>query len=87
LLTAAHGNYILGPGLNDMAPVRAILETVPLDDLLYVIRGKVDKRCYPSNPPLTSWREKRFLKAVAEGFCRAVLVPNMVVAWSAAGSA
>jgi hypothetical protein len=79
LLAAANGNYELGPGLTDMAPVRAILETVPIDNVLFAIRAKVDKRCYPGNPPLTSWRDPRFLKAVAEGFCRG-LVRNMVAA-------
>jgi hypothetical protein len=86
LLAAAHGNYVLGPGLNDLAPVKAILETAPLDDLLCVIRGRVDKRMYPGNLTLTSWRDPKFLTLVAEFVCRR-LVKNMVATWSAAGNA
>jgi hypothetical protein len=86
LLTAAHSNYILGPGLTDMAPVRAILETVPLDDLLITIRGKYDRRLRPSSPPLISWRDQTLLTAVAEMLCRR-LAKCMVATWSAAGRA
>jgi hypothetical protein len=86
LLAAAQGNYVLGDGLDDMAPVKAILEIMPLDDLLCVIRAKVDKRGFPGNPPMKSWRDRVFLQTVAEWHCRR-LAKNMVAAWSAAGNA
>jgi hypothetical protein len=60
LLAACRGNFTPGPGLDDMAPVRAILELVPVDYILYAIRQKVDKRCFPGNPPLASWRDPKF---------------------------
>jgi hypothetical protein len=85
LLAAAHGNYICGPALDDLAPVKAILETVPLDDLRYVIVARVDRRSYPGNMTLTSWRDPIFLKAVAEDFCRR-FAKNMVATWSGAGN-
>jgi hypothetical protein len=47
LLAACRGNFTPGPGLDDMAPVWAILELVRVDYILYAIRQKVDKRCFP----------------------------------------
>src|ERR1700730_5938423 len=44
------------PGLDDLAPIKMVLETVPLDLVLTAICRKVDRRCYPANPTLTSWR-------------------------------
>jgi hypothetical protein len=38
LLAACRGNFTPGPGLDDMAPVQAILELVPVDYILYAIR-------------------------------------------------
>jgi hypothetical protein len=38
-------------------------------------------------PTLTSWRDPRLLKAIAEYFCEAILIPSMVDAWAAAGKA
>ena len=76
-----------GPGLNDMAPIKLILKMVPLDYVLYAIRQKVDRRCYPGNPPLVSWRDPVFLRAVADNFCGCVLIPGMVKVWGEAGKA
>jgi hypothetical protein len=87
LLAACRGNFTPGPGLDDMAPVRAILELVPVDYILYAIRQKVDKRCFPGNPPLASWRDPKFLRAVADNYCGGVVIPSMVAAWEAAGKA
>jgi hypothetical protein len=87
LLAACNGNFQPGPGLDDMSPVRAILELVPVDYILYAIRQKVDKRCFPGNPPLASWRDPKFLRAVADNYCGGVVIPNMVAAWEAAGKA
>jgi hypothetical protein len=87
LLAACNGNC--GPGLaeDDLAPVKKALELVPLDQVLFTIRSKVDKRTFPGNPALTSWSDPAFLKVVAERFCKALVVPGMVKEWSAAGTA
>jgi hypothetical protein len=78
LLAACNGNFTPGPALDDVAPIKLALETVPLDRALSLIRWKVDCRCYPPNPTLTSWRDPKLLKAIAEYFCEAILIPNMV---------
>jgi hypothetical protein len=85
LLAACNYNYAHGLLTEDLAPIKLALETVPLDRVLSVIRWKVDRRCYPPNPTLTSWRDPKVLKAIAEYFCEAIVVPSMVDAWAAAG--
>ncbi len=55
--------------------------------MLMVIRQKVDRRSYPANPPLVSWRDPAFLRALAEDFCRVFAVPGLVREWGAAGKA
>jgi hypothetical protein len=82
LLATCNGNYLAGSGLDDMSPVNAILEFVPVDYVLYAIRQKVDKRCFPGNPPLASWRDPKFLRAVADNFCGAVVIQD----WSRSGA-
>ncbi len=87
LIAACHGNFITGPGLDDVAPIRAAMENVSLDTILPAIRYKTDKKCFPGNEPATSWREERLLKSIATLFCERVLIPNMVDAWGSAGKA
>ena len=88
LLAATAGNYSPGPGLDDMAPVKAILELVPLDVVYRVICWKISKLCYPPNPTLTSWRDPRLLKAIAEEYCQSLIIPTLLDGWSkAAGTA
>jgi hypothetical protein len=87
LLAATGGNYTPGPGIEDISPIKVALELVPLDRILSVIRWKVDKVCYPKNPPLTSWRDRKLLKAIGEYFCEAIIIPSMIDAWSKAGKA
>ena len=87
LIAATGGNYSPGPGLDDLAPVRLILELVPLDGVCRVVSWKVNKLCYPGNPILLSWREPRLLKAIAEEFCESIIIPKAVDAWAAAGTA
>jgi hypothetical protein len=87
LLAAANGNFQPGPGLDDVGPIREVLKVLPLDRVLMVIRQKVDRRCYPSNPPLVSWRDPAFLRALAEDFCRVFAVPGLVSEWGNAGRA
>jgi hypothetical protein len=87
LLATCRGNFMPGPDLNDLSPIKLILETVPLDYVLYAIRQKVDRRCFPGNPPLASWRDPKFLRAVADNYCGGVVIPSMVAAWEAAGKA
>jgi hypothetical protein len=85
LLAATHGNYTAGPALDDVAPIRAAMELVPLDRILSAIRGRTDKKLYPKNEPARSWREERLLRAVAEQFCRFDLLPSLLKFWSTAG--
>jgi hypothetical protein len=70
-----------------MAPIKEVLKTVPFDRVVMVVRQKVDRRSYPGNPPLTSWRDPSFLRAIAEDFCRVFAVPGLVREWRAAGKA
>jgi hypothetical protein len=87
LLAAANGNFQPGPALDDVGPIREVLKVLPLDRVVMVVRQKVDRRSYPGNPPLVSWRDPAFLRALAEDFCRAFAVPGLVKEWSAAGTA
>jgi len=85
LLRACNGNYSASLEADDLAPVREVLKVLPLDRVVMVVRQKVDRRCYPANPPLSSWRDQSFLRALAEEFCRAFAVPGLVREWGAAG--
>jgi hypothetical protein len=87
LLRACNGNHSASLQVDDLSPIKAVLKTVPLDRVIMTIRQKVDRRCYPSNPPLASWRDPAFLRAVAEDFCRVFAVPGLVREWGAAGKA
>jgi len=87
LIAACNGNFTPGPGIEDIAPIKAAIELVPLDLILSVIRWKVCKLCCPANPTLTSWRDPRILRAIAKEFCDSIIIPKSVYAWSAAGTA
>jgi hypothetical protein len=75
LILAANHNVLPGEDIEDVGPVRVMLESgITLDDVLYALRGKVDRRAYPGNRALTSWSEHRFVLAVAEEYgCRVML--------------
>jgi hypothetical protein len=81
LLDATHGNFIDGPGIRDISPIVAVLKTIPLERVLSTVRGKHDPRVFPKNPPLRSWRDQALLRAIAERFCKNVLIPRMVEVW------
>jgi hypothetical protein len=87
LISACNGNFTSGPGIEDIAPIKAALELIPLDLILSVIRWKVCKLCCPANATLTSWRDPRILRAIAKEFCESIIIPNSVDAWAAAGTA
>ena len=87
LLAATGGNFTTGPGIQDISPIKMALELIPLDSILSSIRMKTDRRIYPPNEPATSWRERRLLQKIAEDYCRDVIVPSMLKAWSEAGKA
>lgn len=87
LLAATNGNYVDGPDLRDLAPIKALLETVPIEFVCSAVRGKADKRIYPKNEAVRSWRDPALLRAIAEHFTRYVLVPRMVEIWGAAPGA
>ena len=76
LLLAANHNVVPGEDIEDVGPVRVMLESgIELDDILYTLRSKVDRRAYPENRALASWSERRFITAVAETYGRRVMFP------------
>ncbi len=82
LLTACNGNYSRTAALADPRPIHVILNSgVPVDDIISVIKAKVDRRAYPKNQTIASWSEPWFLKAVSEQYARWVLAPRLVVKW------
>jgi hypothetical protein len=85
LITATAGNIIRGPAIDDVSPIRAALDLVPIERILSAIRAKTDKKLFPGNEPATSWREQRLLKEIAESYFRSIIQPRLVAAWSAAG--
>jgi hypothetical protein len=54
---------------------------VELNDVLCVLRARVDRRSFPLNQTLNSWADQWFLKAVAELESKHVLVPALVAKW------
>jgi hypothetical protein len=86
LLLTCNNNYLPSLLNADLAPVKKAMELTGIDHLKFALRQKVDPRCFPGNPPLASWSDRTFLKAVAQSFC-ATLVPRMVEEWSAPGIA
>jgi hypothetical protein len=84
LLAACNGNFTPGPGIQDIASIKAAMELVPLDIVLVAIRHNVCRLCCPVNPTLTSWRDPRLLKAIADEYCRSLIIPRLVDAWSKA---
>jgi hypothetical protein len=76
LLMAANHNVVPGEGIQDVGPVRVMLESgIELDDVLYTLKSRVDRRAYPKNRALASWSEQLFVRAVAEEYGRRVMVP------------
>jgi hypothetical protein len=87
LLQACNQNYAPSLQVADLAPIREVLKVLPLDQLVMVIKQKVDRRAYPANPPLVSWSDPAFLGALAEAFCRLFAIPGLVKEWGNAGRA
>jgi hypothetical protein len=48
LLACCNGDFTLGPALDDLSPIKLILEVVPLDHIMFAIRQKVDRPSRPS---------------------------------------
>jgi len=75
LLMAANHNVVPGEGIEDVGPVKVMLESgIELDDVLYTLKSQVDRRAYPQNRALASWSEHLFVTAVAEAYGRRVMV-------------
>jgi hypothetical protein len=89
LLEACGGNYIDGPAIRDVAPVKAMLASrVPLDLIEVTLRSKINRTIgVITNPPLKSWRDPALLQAIGEKWCRHILVPGMVRSWGEAPAA
>ncbi len=76
LLLAANHNVVPGEDIEDVDPVRVMLESgIKLDDVLYTLKCKVDRRAYPGNKALASWSEQWFVRAVAEEYGSRVMLP------------
>ena len=86
LIAAAGGNVMRGPGIEDLAPIKAAMEFVPLDRILTSIRDGLHRLMCPASEPATSWREPRLLKRIAQDYCQFVLVPAMVDDWGKASA-
>jgi hypothetical protein len=84
LLTACNGNHAPTLAADDLAPIKEVLKVLPLDRVAMVIRQKIDRRSYPANPPLVSWRDPVFLRLLAEDFCQAFAIPGLVKEWNEA---
>jgi hypothetical protein len=88
LVAGCFNNVTLGPGLSDLAPIKAMLaEGVPLDHVLIGLKRRCDRRIDPRAAPIASWREERFLTEVARSALLGGLLPRLVDAWSKAGTA
>jgi hypothetical protein len=80
LLEATGGNIVKSDALADIRPIHLMLASeIPLDRIISVIKCKHDRRCFPGNPPLTSWSD--LFKPVAEDHARFVLARRMVERW------
>ena len=76
LLLAANHNVVPGEGIEDVRPVKTMLENgIELDDVLFTLKSHVDRRAYPKNRALASWSERWFVMAVAEAYGRRVMLP------------
>jgi hypothetical protein len=76
LTLAANHNVVPGEAIEDVAPIRVMLQSgIELDDVLYTLRQQVDRRAYPKNRALASWDEQWFVSAVAEAYGRRVMLP------------
>jgi hypothetical protein len=76
LLLAANHNVVPGEGIEDVGPVKVMLESgITFDDVLYTLKSDVDRRAYPNNRALASWSERWFVLAVAEAYGRRVMFP------------
>jgi hypothetical protein len=86
LLNACRGNYAPRLVADDLAPIKAALALgVGLDVILGAVRNKVDRLLCPTNEAAASWMEKRLLEAIAQRYCRYVIIPSMLSAMEAAG--
>ena len=76
LLLAANHNVVPGEGIEDVRPVKAMLENgIELDDVLFTLKSHIDRRAYPKNRALASWSEQWFVRAVAEEYGSRVMFP------------
>jgi hypothetical protein len=76
LKLAANHNVVPGDGIEDVGPIKAMLECgVDLDDVLSTLRSKVDPRAYPKNKSLAAWSDHSFIMSVAETYGRRVMLP------------
>jgi hypothetical protein len=77
-----------GPGLDDLSAVKAMLrDGVPIEHILIGLKRVTDRRIDLRAAPISSWKDERFLRAVALGALLEGLLPNLIDGWSKAGTA
>jgi hypothetical protein len=88
LVAGCFNNAMPGPGIQDMAPVKAMIaDGVPMEHILIGLKRRCDRRIDPQAPPLASWREEKFLVEVARAALLGGLLPHLVATWKGAGTA
>jgi hypothetical protein len=88
LIAGCFENVTLGAGINDLSVIKAMLaDGVPLEHILIGLKRTVDRRIDPRAAPIASWRDERFLRAVARCALLEGLLPKLVETWKAAGTA
>jgi hypothetical protein len=88
LIAATHGGFTAGPKLDDLSAIKAALALgIALDNICRSVRSMTDKRIFPGNEPVVTWSEKRIILKIAQDYAKHTLVPSMVAAMEAAGTA
>jgi hypothetical protein len=75
---AANYNLVPGEGIEDVSPIRGMLECgIELEDVLFALKSTVNRRAYPKNKPLATWSDHVFIRAVAEMYGIRIMVPKI----------
>jgi hypothetical protein len=87
LVQGCFNNVTLGPAINDLSVIKAMLQVIPLEHVLLGLKRVVDRRIEPKAAPIARWTDERFLVSVARTFLLNAMLPQMVETWKAAGTA
>jgi len=86
LLAVTGGNFMDGAaGLSDLAPIKQMIrDGVPIESIKIGLKRVTDRRIDTRAAPIGSWRDERFLRAVARCALLEGLLPRLVESWSTA---